>query len=139
MGISALESDHKMTNGFNISERFKPTALAVVHEGDCRKMLRDIPNGVIQLVVTSPPYNLGKEYESRLHLDAYVKEQREVITESVRVLADGGSICRQVGNFVDNGAIIPIDSLLYPIFASLGLKMRNRIVRHFESHLYCQN
>jgi len=137
MGISALESDHKMTNGFNISERFKPTALAVVHEGDCRKMLRDIPNGVIQLVVTSPPYNLGKEYESRLHLDAYVKEQREVITECVRVLADGGSICWQVGNFVDNGAIIPIDSLLYPIFASLGLKMRNRIVWHFEHGLHC--
>jgi DNA modification methylase len=128
-----------MTNGFNISERFKPSALAVVHAGDCREMLRGIPSGVIQLVVTSPPYNLGKEYESRLHLDAYINEQREVITECVRVLADGGSICWQVGNFVDHGAIIPIDSLLYPIFASLGLKMRNRIVWHFGHHLFRQN
>ena len=126
-----------MTNSFNIAERFKATARAVVHEGDCREMLRGMPSGVIQLVVTSPPYNLGKEYENRLHLDDYIEEQREVITDCVRVLAYGGSICWQVGNFVDNGAIIPIDSLLYPIFAGLGLKMRNRIVWHFEHGLHC--
>jgi len=126
-----------MINGFNIAERFKTTARAVVHEGDCREMLRGMPTGVIQLVVTSPPYNLGKEYENRLHLDDYIEEQREVITECVRVLADGGSICWQVGNFVDDGAIIPIDSLLYPIFSDLGLKMRNRIVWHFEHGLHC--
>jgi len=102
-------------------------------------MLRGMPDGVIQLVVTSPPYNLGKEYEDRLHLDDYIKEQREVITECVRVLAEGGSICWQVGNFVDNGAIIPIDSLLYPIFAGLGLKMRNRIIWHFEHEFLWQN
>jgi DNA modification methylase len=102
-------------------------------------MRRGMPNGVIQLVVTSPPYNLGKEYESRLHLDDYLEEQREVITECVRVLADGGSICWQVGNYVDAGAIIPLDSLLYPVFASFGLKMRNRIVWHFEHELRWQN
>jgi adenine-specific DNA-methyltransferase len=126
-----------MINGFTIAEKFRQTARAVVHEGDCREMLRVIPDGVIQLVVTSPPYNLGKEYENRLHLDDYIEEQREVITECVRVLADGGSICWQVGNFVDDGAIIPIDSLLYPIFAGLGLKMRNRIIWHFEHGLHC--
>ncbi len=126
-----------MTNGFNIAERFKTTARVVVHEGDCREMLRGIPDGVIQLVVTSPPYNLGKEYESRLHLDDYLEEQREVITECARVLADGGSICWQVGNFVHDGAIIPLDSLLYPIFSNLGLKMRNRIIWHFEHGLHC--
>ena len=126
-----------MINGFNIAPRFKPNARTVVFEGDCREMLREIPAGAIQLVVTSPPYNLGKEYENRLHLDDYVEEQREVITECARVLADGGSICWQVGNFVDDGAIIPLDSLLYPIFAGLGLKMRNRIIWHFEHGLHC--
>jgi adenine-specific DNA-methyltransferase len=126
-----------MINGFNIAPRFKPNARTVVFEGDCREMLREIPAGAVQLVVTSPPYNLGKEYESRLHLDDYLEEQREVITECVRVLADGGSICWQVGNFVDDGSIIPLDSLLYPIFAGLGLKMRNRIIWHFEHGLHC--
>jgi adenine-specific DNA-methyltransferase len=60
-----------------------------------------------------------------------------VITECVRVLSGGGSICWQVGNYVDDGAIIPLDSLLYPIFAGLGLDMRNRIVWHFEHGLHC--
>lgn len=126
-----------MMNGISITSRFKSNAHAVVFEGDCREMLRDIPAGAIQLVVTSPPYNLGKEYESRLHLDDYLAEQREVITECVRVLSDGGSICWQVGNYVDAGAIIPLDSLLYPTFADLGLKMRNRIIWHFEHGLHC--
>jgi len=134
-----LKLGQKMINGFNIASRFKPNAHAVVFEGDCREMFRDIPAGAIQLVVTSPPYNLGKEYESRLHLNDYIAQQREVIAECVRVLSDGGSICWQVGNYVDDGAIIPLDSLLYPIFADLGLKMRNRIVWHFEHEMHWRN
>lgn len=126
-----------MRNGFTIAPRFKTNASAVVYEGDCREMLRDIPDGAIQLVVTSPPYNLGKEYENRLHLDDYIAQQREVIAGCVRVLADGGSICWQVGNYVTEGMIIPLDALLYPVFAGLGLKMRNRIVWHFEHGLHC--
>ena len=126
-----------MRNGFVITDRFKPNAHAVVFEGDCREMLRQVPSGAIQMVVTSPPYNLGKEYESRLHLNEYVAQQREVIAECARVLSDSGSICWQVGNYVDAGAIIPLDSLLYPVFADLGLKMRNRIVWHFEHGLHC--
>lgn len=126
-----------MRNGFSIAPQFKTNARAVVFEGDCREMLRQIPDGAIQLVVTSPPYNLGKEYESRLQLNDYVAQQREVITECVRVLSNRGSICWEVGNYVGNGAIIPLDVLLYPIFADLGLKMRNRIVWHFEHGLHC--
>jgi adenine-specific DNA-methyltransferase len=128
-----------MKNGFKISQQFKPDGHAVVFEGDCREMLGRIPAGAIQLVVTSPPYNLGKEYENRLHLKDYLVQQREVIAECTRVLSDSGSICWQVGNYVDAGAIIPIDSLLYPVFADLGLKMRNRIVWHFEHGLHWQN
>ncbi|MEI2726192.1 MAG: site-specific DNA-methyltransferase [Verrucomicrobiota bacterium] len=126
-----------MRNGFNIAPQFRTNARAVVYEGDCREMLREVPDGAIQLVVTSPPYNLGKEYESRLDLKDYLAQQGEIISESVRVLSAGGSICWQVGNYVDDGAIIPLDSLLYPIFADLGLKMRNRIVWHFEHGLHC--
>jgi DNA modification methylase len=128
-----------MRNDFTIAPQFRTNARAVVFEGDCREMLREVPSGSIQLVVTSPPYNLGKEYESHLHLDDYISQQREVIAGCVRVLADGGSICWQVGNYVDAGAIIPLDSLLYPVFASFGLKMRNRIVWHFEHGLHWRN
>ncbi len=126
-----------MTNGFNIASQFKLNARAVVFEGDCREMLGQVPSASIQLVVTSPPYNLGKEYERRLQLTDYVAQQEEVIGACVRVLKDGGSICWQVGNYVQDGAIVPLDSLLFPIFTSHGLKMRNRIIWHFEHGLHC--
>lgn len=120
-----------------MGERFAPSEHAVVYPGDCLSLLRTIPAKTLQLVVTSPPYNLGKEYEKRLHLDVYIHQQAQVIAECVRVLSPRGSICWQVGNYVDNGAIVPLDTVLYPIFAGLGLKMRNRIIWHFEHGLHC--
>lgn len=119
-----------------ISPIFDINANCVLYEGDCLDLLRQIPNGTAKLVVTSPPYNLGKEYEKRLHLDEYLKQQKEIITESVRVLNDEGSICWQVGNYVNDGEIIPLDIILYPVFASLGLHLRNRIVWTFGHGLH---
>lgn len=102
-------------------------------------MLRDCPDELFGLIATSPPYNIGKEYEKRLKLDVYLAQQAEVIRECARCLAPHGSICWQVGNYVDNGAIIPLDTILYPIFRDLGLRMRNRIIWHFEHGLHCTN
>ena len=127
----------EMFNRLTIASQFSPEARAVVYHGDCRELLRQLPSETIQLVVTSPPYNLGKEYESRLDLEVYLAQQREVIAECVRLLHPRGSLCWQVGNYVDRGAIIPLDCLLYPVFASFGLKMRNRVIWHFEHGLHC--
>jgi adenine-specific DNA-methyltransferase len=96
-----------------------------------------LPDKSVQLIVTSPPYNIGKSYERRKALDRYIAEQAAVITECARVLKDRGSICWQVGNHVQNGEIFPLDIVLYPVFASLGLKLRNRVVWHFEHGLHC--
>ena len=120
-----------------ISDHFLADAGAVIFPGGCLKLLGDIPDKSMQLIVTSPPYNIGKEYERRLNLDAYLIQQTEVINECARVLAERGSICWQVGNYVDNGAIVPLDAVLYPIFRKTGLVMRNRIVWHFEHGLHC--
>ncbi len=105
--------------------------------GDCREFLRELPAGSARLIVTSPPYNIGKAYESRLALAEYVAQQSEVIDLCVRILAPGGSICWQVGNHVRSGAIIPLDLVLYPIFTRHALRLRNRIVWHFEHGLHC--
>lgn len=126
-----------MLKSWKIVEKFTPSARIVVHPGDCMDLLKTIPDESLQLVVTSPPYNIGKEYEKRLKLDAYIEQQSAVIHECVRGLSPNGSICWQVGNYVDNGAIIPLDTVLYPIFTKLGLKMRNRIIWHFEHGLHC--
>ncbi len=128
-----------MSEQNTISAQFFPSGRAVVFPGDCLDLLRTVPDEAIQLVVTSPPYNIGKEYEKKLKLEAYLAQQAAVIRECVRVLSPRGSICWQVGNHVERGAIIPLDVVLYPVFNELGLKMRNRIIWHFEHGLHCTN
>lgn len=108
-----------------------------VYHGDCLDLLKSCPDQAFGLIVTSPPYNIGKEYEKRLKLETYLAQQAEVIRECVRCLSPRGSICWQVGNYVDKGEIIPLDVIVYPIFKKLGLRMRNRIVWHFEHGLHC--
>jgi adenine-specific DNA-methyltransferase len=120
-----------------ISNKFDHSDDIVLFSGDCLKLLETIPDASLKLVVTSPPYNIGKEYETRLRLDSYIEQQSAVIRECVRCLSPQGSICWQVGNYVDNGAIVPLDAILYPTFSRLGLKMRNRIIWHFEHGLHC--
>ena len=121
----------------SIPKRFRRDRRIVLHHGDCLELLRQIPDETVQLVVTSPPYNLGKAYEKKLRLEQYFEQQKAVITECIRVLRPTGSICWQVGNYVDKGSIIPLDTILYPIFSELQLKLRNRIIWHFEHGLHC--
>lgn len=119
-----------------VALHFDPAADVVLYNGDCLKLMADVPDGLARLVVTSPPYNLGKQYEKKLALKDYLSQQEAVIKECVRVLANDGSLCWQVGNFVDNGEIIPLDLMLYPIFSKLGLHLRNRIIWHFGHGLH---
>ncbi len=111
--------------------------VAILECVDNLDFLRRQPSGKFKLIVTSPPYNIGKSYEKRSPLDSYLTDQVQVIRESVRVLHPQGSICWQVGNYTLNGEILPLDSLLFPIFRELGLKLRNRIIWHFGHGLHC--
>jgi len=120
----------------DIKTAFDPGAHIVLYHGDCLDFLKSVPDRSVQLIVTSPPYNLGKEYETRRGLSEYLEWQRRVIVECHRVLKEEGSICWQVGNFVEKGSIVPLDIMLYPIFEALGMKMRNRIIWHFEHGLH---
>jgi adenine-specific DNA-methyltransferase len=113
--------------------------LAVMKVQDNLSFMRPLASESMQLIVTSPPYNIGKSYESRSTLTEYVAAQAQVISECVRLLGRTGSICWQVGNHVDKGEIFPLDMVLYPIFREHGLHLRNRIVWHFEHGLHCNN
>lgn len=103
------------------------------------EFMRRLQDGSMKLIVTSPPYNIGKSYERRTGLDAYVKDQAQVISECVRLLHPKGSICWQVGNHVHKGEVFPLDIVLYQLFKDHGLKLRNRIIWHFEHGLHCTN
>lgn len=110
-----------------------------VEHGDCRLILPTIQAETAQLVITSPPYNIGKAYEKRSSLDAYLADQAAVITECARILRPGGSLCWQVGNHVADGEVWPLDALLYPAIKAAGLALRNRIVWTFEHGLHASH
>ncbi len=105
---------------------------------DNLKFMATLPDALAQLIITSPPYNIGKEYERRNSLGGYIQSQEQVIAECVRLLRPNGSICWQVGNHISlEREVVPLDVVLYPIFKKHGLMLRNRIVWHFAHGLHC--
>jgi len=121
-----------------ITKNYNKNSDVTLFNGDTLKLLKQIPDKEARLIITSPPYNIGKEYEKVKSIENYLKEQEEVIKECIRIMKDDGSICWQVGNLV-NGEVFPLDILLYPIFKKHGLHLRNRIVWHFGHGLHCSN
>lgn len=104
---------------------------------DALDFCRSLPAKSVKLIITSPPYNIGKEYETKKGIDEYIKDFMPMLAEFVRILSDNGSLCWQTGNFVDNGEIYPLDIYFYPYFKNLDLHLRNRIIWHFGHGLHC--
>jgi DNA modification methylase len=121
-----------------ISKKFDSKAPVVMLQGDNLKHLRSLPDSSIDLVVTSPPYNIGKDYEKVIPIHKYLELQRDVIAECTRVLKPTGSICWQVGFTKSGKEIVPLDILLYPLFKELNLKLKNRIVWSFGHGMHAQ-
>ncbi len=97
-----------------------------------------LPKAKYDLIVTSPPYNIGKIYErsAKLTFEQYIGWLDEVIGALVKALHEHGSICWQVGTFIKNGEIFPIDIHTYESFKRRGMKLRNRIVWRFNFGLH---
>jgi len=117
---------------------FSDEADVVFAQGKAADYLKQIPDESIHLVFTSPPYNLGKEYEQKTELEDYLENMRPTLTELVRVLNPTGSLCWQVGNFVQAGEVFPLDFYYVPMFLGLGLQLRARMIWKFGHGLHCQ-
>jgi len=104
--------------------------------GESFKELSKFDDNKFDLIITSPPYNVGKEYEVKISIEKYLKTQEAIIEQLVRVLSERGSICWQVGNYVEKGEIFPLDIYYYQIFKQFKLKLRNRIIWHFGHGLH---
>lgn len=122
--------------GIDVSNGWTEENEHVIWAGDANDLLASMPDESVNLIITSPPYNIGKIYEDVVSLEDYLDTQFGIAEQLVRVLARGGSICWQVGNFVDKGEIVPLDIPFYGIFKRLGLKLRNRIVWTFGHGLH---
>lgn len=110
-----------------------------IENGDSVEVLKTYEKEKFDLIITSPPYNIGKSYETKTSIEEYLKTQKDIISELVRVLSSKGSICWQVGNYTDQGEVFPLDIFYYQIFKEFGLKLRNRIVWHFGHGLHASN
>lgn len=103
---------------------------------DCKSTMISLRN--IDLILFSPPYNLGKEYEKKYSLNDYLNWMTDIILPMYDCLSENGQICVQVGNYVEKGRVFPLDCMLFNKFYPL-MHPRNRIIWHFGHGLHCKN
>ncbi len=118
--------------------KFKSGYDIILGHSDVLEFIKSIPDKMVTLVVTSPPYNIGKPYEDRIKFEKYLEWQSDIIKECHRILTPDGNICWETGNHVNQGEIFPLDVYFYHIFKKLGFKLRNRIIWHFGHGLHCK-
>lgn len=116
--------------------QFNYPAKSEIYCGDALDYLKKFNPKKFDLIITSPPYNIGKSYEVKETIESYLSGQEVIIKELIKILSDKGSICWQLGNYVEKGEIFPLDIYYYQIFKKFGLKLRNRIIWHFGHGLH---
>ena len=97
-----------------------------VLKGDSRK-LDKIPSSSVHLMVTSPPYNVGKDYDEDLDIDEYVSLLHDVFSETYRLLINGGRACINIAN-VGRKPYIPYHSLIIQSMLDIGFNMRGEVI-----------
>lgn len=97
-----------------------------VHHGDSRD-LGFIPDNSVHLMITSPPYNVGKDYDDDLSQAEYLRLIQAVMKEIYRILIPGGRACINIAN-VGRKPYIPFNGLINQIMVKLGFLMRGEII-----------
>lgn len=118
-----------------------------IYHGDSLELLKKLPNNSVNMIITSPPYCMGKEYEDLTDDEkSFIEKHKIILPEVIRILKKGGSLCWQIGYHVKHAEIIPLDVLVYNIIMELNgkflktekMKLRNRIVWTFGHGLHSQ-
>jgi site-specific DNA-methyltransferase (adenine-specific) len=89
--------------------------------------MQELPDCSVHLMVTSPPYNVGKEYDNDLTLEEYLSFLKRVWKETLRVLVPGGRACINVAN-VGRKPYIPLHASIMRDMIDLGFLMRGEII-----------
>jgi site-specific DNA-methyltransferase (adenine-specific) len=89
--------------------------------------MSELPDNSVHLMVTSPPYNVGKEYDENLSLDEYRKILSKVWKEVHRVLVPGGRVCINIAN-LGRRPYIPLHAFVVEDMQKLGFLMRGEII-----------
>lgn len=114
--------------------------VGAIYQGDASKLIGHIPDQSVSLILSSPPYNIGKSYERGMFksLEAYREWMDDLVGKLLEKVKPDGHICWQVGNYVKDGALIPLDYLFFPMFEKRGCLLRNRIIWRYNFGLHAQ-
>ena len=91
------------------------------------EVMEEIPDNSVHLMITSPPYNVGKEYENELTLDEYSQLLSGVFSEVYRKLVTGGRACINIAN-IGRKPYIPLHAMIIEIMLDIGFLMRGEII-----------
>ena len=89
--------------------------------------MHELPDGSVHLMVTSPPYNVGKEYDEDLTMEDYRGLLHRVLAETWRVTAPGGRVCVNVAN-LGRKPYIPLHAYVISDASEIGFQMRGEII-----------
>lgn len=103
-----------------------------VIEGDCLSIMETLDPGSIDLVLTSPPYNAGKEYEERLTRKGYEEFARKWTSRLPSLLSATGAVWLNVGYMLDRRAVVPLEYIYHPIMEELGFHLVQPITWSFR-------
>ncbi|MEQ9143669.1 MAG: site-specific DNA-methyltransferase [Parvibaculaceae bacterium] len=118
---------------------FRDGAPSTLFLGDCMELIKSLPDESVDLVITSPPYFMGKEYDRSYNISDFQSDHEKLAPEIARVVKQGGHICWQTGFHVRNGSVIPLDALVYAAFSKQSdFVLRNRIIWTFGHGAHCQ-
>ncbi|MDB9314849.1 site-specific DNA-methyltransferase [Spirulina sp. CS-785/01] len=131
-----MDSSFAFNSAIPIKTEYDANSHLILYTGDVNDFIKTIPDQSISLIITSPPYNIGKSYEKKIAINEYLETQKQTIQQFHRILTDTGSICWQVGNFVDKGEVYPLDIFYYNIFKQFHFYLRNRIIWRFGHGLH---
>ena len=123
---SKLYKEIKNNNSDIIVNEFPNELLNTIIASSCENM-KDIPNNSLHLMITSPPYNVSKEYDDDLSLNEYLSLLKNCFTETYRVLVDGGRACINIAN-IGRKPYIPLSDYVSKIMIEIGFNMRGEII-----------
>ena len=123
---SKLYKEIKNNNSDIIVNEFPNEFLNTIIDSSCENM-KDIPNNSLHLMITSPPYNVSKEYDNDLSLNEYLSLLKNCFTETYRVLVDGGRACINIAN-IGRKPYIPLSDYVSKIMIEIGFNMRGEII-----------
>lgn len=124
---SKLYSELPKAKSFHFEENFFPSELENRFILGTAENMSELPDNSVQLAITSPPYNVSKEYDEDLSFTDYLQLLRNSFRETYRVLVNGGRACINVAN-LGRKPYIPLSDHISKIMIDIGFNMRGEVI-----------